>query len=333
MSAVVVALVAASVVLLVALAGLTALRANRLDRLHVRTDAASAALLAALDRRAVVARAVAAVGGLPDPQRGDLRAAAAAAEAVPPDARELREARENALAAHLARVDRAPLPPYLLAELNDAEQRVVLARRVHNDAVRDTRALRRTRLVRWLRLAGTAPTPRYFEIAEPEPRLGEAAATDRAAARVLLLEPGGRVLLFACADPALPQETYWFTPGGGVEAGEDEWTAAVREVHEETGIRVVAGDLVGPLWRRDFVFTVGGAACCGREAFFLARVEDTRVDTAGMSGQEARGMLGYRWWSAAELAGTAETVYPRQLGELLPAVVDGGWDGVSRSVW
>ncbi|MDT7690712.1 MAG: hypothetical protein QOI75_79, partial [Pseudonocardiales bacterium] len=31
------------------------LRANRLDRLHVRTDAAKAALLAALERRAVVA--------------------------------------------------------------------------------------------------------------------------------------------------------------------------------------------------------------------------------------------------------------------------------------
>jgi len=226
------------------------------------------------------------------------------------------------------------LPPYLVAELNDAEQRVVLARRLHNDAVRDTRALRRTPLVRWLRLAGTAPTPRYFEIAEPEPRLGGTAVMtmDRAAARVLLLEPGGRVLLFACADPALPQETYWFLPGGVVEAGEDEWTATVREVHEETGIRVLAGDLVGPLWRRDVVLSFGGTAYCGREAFFLARVEDTRVDTSGMSGQEMRGMLGYRWWSAAELAGTAETVYPRQLGELLPGVIDGGWDGVTRSV-
>jgi hypothetical protein len=44
---------------------------------------------------------------------------------------------------------------------------VVIARRVYNDAVRDTLALRSRRMVRWLRLAGTAAAPRYFEIAEP----------------------------------------------------------------------------------------------------------------------------------------------------------------------
>jgi hypothetical protein len=49
----------------------------------------------------------------------------------------------------------------------DAEQLLALARRVHNDAVRDTRELRSRRLVRLLHLAGTAPMPEYFEIADP----------------------------------------------------------------------------------------------------------------------------------------------------------------------
>jgi hypothetical protein len=39
---------------------------------------------------------------------------------------------------------------------------------VHNDAVRDTLALRSRRLVRWLHLAGTAPMPAYFEIADAD---------------------------------------------------------------------------------------------------------------------------------------------------------------------
>ncbi len=43
----------------------------------------------------------------------------------------------------------------------------MIARRVHNDAVRDTLMLRRRRVARWLGLAGRAPRPRYFEIAEP----------------------------------------------------------------------------------------------------------------------------------------------------------------------
>jgi hypothetical protein len=134
--------------------------ANRLDRLHVRMDAGWAALDAALARRAVVARAAAAV--LSD---GELRAAAERAESA---SRVDREAEENGLTLHLARIDRSRLPAELSEELTDAEHRVVIARRVHNDAVRDTLRLRRRRKIRYFRLAGTAPLPEYFEIAEPD---------------------------------------------------------------------------------------------------------------------------------------------------------------------
>ena len=77
------------------------------------------------------------------------------------------EVAENTLTRRLAGVDRDTLPAGLAAELADVEQSVLIARRVHNDAVRDTLDLRSRRLVRWLRLAGTAPAPAYFEIAEP----------------------------------------------------------------------------------------------------------------------------------------------------------------------
>ncbi|MQA09586.1 MAG: NUDIX hydrolase [Pseudonocardiaceae bacterium] len=139
--------------------------ANRLMRLHVRTDAAWAAADAALARRAVVARAVAAAGCLPDEQSAAVRDAAERAEGTQ---REDREQAENELTELLDEVDRAALPPALAVELADAEHRVVIARRVHNDAVRDTLTQRRRRVVRWFKLAGTAPQPAYLEIAEPE---------------------------------------------------------------------------------------------------------------------------------------------------------------------
>jgi hypothetical protein len=147
-------------VLVLVVVGSCALRANRLDRLHVRTDSARAALFATLDRRAVVARSVALLTG-----DAPLRAAATRAESS--GVRD-REAAENDLSRWLDRAALRRLPAALVDELRDAEQRVVLARRVYNDAVRDTLSLRSRRLVRWLRLAGTAPAPGYFEIAEPE---------------------------------------------------------------------------------------------------------------------------------------------------------------------
>ncbi|HEY6539159.1 MAG TPA: NUDIX domain-containing protein, partial [Candidatus Dormibacteraeota bacterium] len=61
----------------------------------------------------------------------------------------------------------------------------------------------------------------------------------RRAARVLLVDERGRVLLFRGFDPGRPQAgTWWFTPGGGVEGDESSEEAARRELFEETGFRV-----------------------------------------------------------------------------------------------
>lgn len=167
--------VAVTAAVLVAAAGAVgAMRAaTRLDRLHVRTDAAWAALDAALGARARAVIGVdggsaalhraadaALLAGLDPALRTAGRRARGTGVAV-------REDVENELGRVLAVLDRGGLGAACADRLADAEQRVVIARRVYNDAVRDTLALRSHRMVRWLRLAGTAALPGYFEIAEP----------------------------------------------------------------------------------------------------------------------------------------------------------------------
>lgn len=57
----------------------------------------------------------------------------------------------------------------------------------------------------------------------------------RQSAKVLLVDPAGRVLLFRGGDPTRPEAgSWWFPPGGGVEPGETLEEAARREVREET---------------------------------------------------------------------------------------------------
>jgi hypothetical protein len=142
--------------------------ARRLDRLHARVDAAAAALDAQLRLRAETAAEFA---GRADITLAAItriaEAAAAAAEA--PGLGHDREIVENALSRTLTGVhDDEPAafdparPP--AAALLDAMTRASFARRFHNDAVRDALVVRRRRVVRWLRLAGRAPLPSYFEM-------------------------------------------------------------------------------------------------------------------------------------------------------------------------
>lgn len=316
-------LTALLIVVLVISALLALQTANRLDRLHVRYDLSWQALDGALARRAVVARAVAADAYRGRPEGKRLAALADAAERAP---RSGREAAENDLSAALAAVDPTSMPVALVAELADAEARVLLARRFHNDAVRDTLALRERRPVRWLRLGGTAALPNYFEIAERAQTVTSGAPEQvdrRTSARVVLLDEQGAVLLFCGSDPAVPgglAPRWWFTVGGAVVPGERLVDAAVREIAEETGLQVEPTEMIGPVWRREKLIDFNGIVVASQEFYFIHRTTRFEPATAGRTELELRYIHGHRWCDSAtidQLASGGQTVYPLQLGELL----------------
>jgi hypothetical protein len=145
---------------------------TRLDRLHARVDAAQAALDAQLVRRAAALMHVAESpdSGVPDAERRRFDDLATAALATPADDHE-RQVVENLVGRALIELTDGPtaLRPDADEELREAAARVLIARRFYNDAVRDTRALRRGRMPRLLRLAGRRELPQFFDIDDTVP--------------------------------------------------------------------------------------------------------------------------------------------------------------------
>src|SRR5580704_12370259 len=90
----------------------------------------------------------------------------------------------------------------------------------------------------------------------------------RHAARVVLLDPDGRVLLMRY-DDGPPNGRHWSTPGGGLEPGEDYASAAARELVEETGWTDI--EVGAEVHRRDLVMGYAGETVRQHERFFLAR--------------------------------------------------------------
>jgi hypothetical protein len=170
-------LVAAGVVAL--LLAWTAWTLTRLRRLAARVARAWTALDAQLQRRAGLAEELARAHPAALEGERAVRLAAAAAQARAPAGGD-RELAENALGRELRELPTGlpGVPTALATDLRGTVIRLGLARRFYNDAVRDTRALRRRRLPRLLRLHARRPLPRFFDIddaldqAMPEPLAG-----------------------------------------------------------------------------------------------------------------------------------------------------------------
>jgi 8-oxo-dGTP pyrophosphatase MutT (NUDIX family) len=143
----------------------------------------------------------------------------------------------------------------------------------------------------------------------------------RRAARILVIDGAGRVLLFRGWDPARPSHRYWFTPGGGLDPGESPAQGAARELAEETGLRVRPEELGQPVWEDVTTFPFDGEWYRQEQQFFLLRVPAWEVDTAGFDQIERRSIDDHRWWSIDELASTDDRVYPAGLADRLRRVL------------
>ena len=156
------------------------------------------------------------------------------------------------------------------------------------------------------------------DVAEPDTQRG-ALLPERHAGRVIVLDPGDRVLLLRY-DEAAPNGPHWATPGGGLSEGEDYPAGAARELAEETGWTDIP--LGREVLQRSLTMEYGGHLVHQYERHYLARTpqpDRPLGDVAQM--HAADGIAAWRWWSLAELDSTTEVIWPAELADVIRKVL------------
>jgi 8-oxo-dGTP pyrophosphatase MutT (NUDIX family) len=147
--------------------------------------------------------------------------------------------------------------------------------------------------------------------------MSESELIERRAARVLVVDAAGRVLMLRGFDPKNPDVRYWFTVGGGIEATETLEQAAVRELAEETGLRVDAAALGEPVWNDVTEFPFDGRRYRQEQVWFLVRVDSLDVDRSGFDEIERATVDTVTWWTPRDFQTAEEPYYPPDLPALL----------------
>ena len=148
----------------------------------------------------------------------------------------------------------------------------------------------------------------------------------RVSGRVLLLDDSKRLLLLEHVVDN-PRDagfaSVWVPPGGGIEEGESAEDAALRELWEETGLRLSE---LGPLvWIRKSILPFrDGKLYEVVEQFYIGRISSFEMgEHLNLDEAERPIILGHRWWSLVELESSSELFAPSSLAQLLKPILQG----------
>lgn len=192
------------------------------------------------------------------------------------------------------------------------------------------------------RFTGTKPSklvdPKYFESEiweltksewrkirkTPQPVL-------RSSTRAVLLTPDQEVLMMEL-DNKIMNWRGWITPGGGVEAGEDQLTAIRRELHEELGLtKFEVGALI---WKRSHCLHWAEQFIEQTENYYLVKIEKFEPQpTLELNEFEKAAFKGFKWWSLEELKRSDEVFAPRTLAMMLEDLIVNGPPTQAKIVW
>lgn len=149
----------------------------------------------------------------------------------------------------------------------------------------------------------------------------------RNSVKVLLLNDQNEILLI-CADGS--KITYangkyygrfWFPIGGKIEAGEDLFDAAIREIYEETGIKKEEIELGPIVWFGEFDLNLSGIITKLKQKFIVARTKKHNASLTNLDDWEKKVIKEIKWFSLEKIKNSIEVIFPVLLPKYLPDII------------
>lgn len=161
--------------------------------------------------------------------------------------------------------------------------------------------------------------------------------TDRNSVKVILINASNKLLLMSADDPKTTSKDgfyhgrFWFMIGGKIEDNEDLFTAASREIWEETGIARENIQFGPVVWYGSFEMILSGKLTRLNQQFIVARTTVEDVSMKNLTDEEKTVVQKLRWFDLQELRNWYEVIYPVGLAEYLEPILKNKYP--SSPIW
>lgn len=152
----------------------------------------------------------------------------------------------------------------------------------------------------------------------------------RNSVKIILINDRKELLLLSTDDEKIKNldgnynGRFWQLVGGKIEKGEKIFQAAKRELFEETGLKECDVEFYpNVVWEGILKLNMHGIETTINQKFIVAKAINNNISLKNLINEEKESIKSFKWFSLNEIKHSSDIIYPIDLPEYLPDILNG----------